>query len=60
MISDWAHCYACSKLTNTVAGAFLNLETIGEGLALTEVDEVGLVTYKVSRELVDESVCQHT
>jgi hypothetical protein len=30
--------------TNTVARALLDLETVGKGLALTEVDKVGTVT----------------
>jgi hypothetical protein len=48
------------RLTNAVAGAFLDLKTVGEGLALAEVDEVGLVTGNISRELVDEHACQRT
>jgi hypothetical protein len=50
----------CMRLTNAVAGAFLDLKTVGEGLALAEVDEVGLVTGNISRELVDEHACQRT
>jgi hypothetical protein len=31
-------------LTDTVAGTFLDLKTVGKGFTLTEVDEVGSVT----------------
>jgi hypothetical protein len=37
-------------LTNSVTGSCLNLKTIGDCLAGTEVDEVGLVTGRVSME----------
>jgi hypothetical protein len=34
----------CLKLTDTIARASLNLQTIGQGLSSTEVDEVGSIT----------------
>lgn len=43
--------------TDTVAGSLLDLETVGEGLALAEVDEVGLVTGRVSKGSVQRHAC---
>ena len=35
-------------LTNAVARPLLDLKTVGEGFASTEVDEVGIITVVVS------------
>jgi hypothetical protein len=43
--------------TDAVAGTLPDLETVGEGLALAKVDEVGIVTCNVSRELVEGYTC---